>query len=457
MGRTKPIGFIAELALTGSLLICATIVGLASAQEGRLPFQDSPFGSHPASVPPDVGQGDPWACAREIGVRWHRPVVYAFWFMCQDDSATTFRWDRLDASVRGVPKGTNVLWNLSARSRTHPSSFLPRDMQGYRDYVQAVVERYDGNAPGSPVVRYWQVENEPNLGPQQGTPEQYAELLRETYRAAKQANPRCKIVIGGVGGWVGHGPGSSLQQFRTFYIPVLKELDGTGFDIFDYHWYGNALGDYRAYGEVHHEVRAALNKYGFKQVPIWITEMGSFSGRPRGHRPQSEAQQAGDLLRRYVYPLSLGVQKVFWAFGLVEGFKHDDGYFDHTGLIYDGHETGDRGRGVRKLAYYTYKLMTEELEGKRFVENVPHLPAHVYGYRFGKEADWVIIVWWDWWNEPEKTEKAVMFPVEADVSITSALTDRNGVRRSWDADGRGNHLTLKLGKEPLFIRPGQPP
>ncbi|KAF5436221.1 hypothetical protein C5S36_00880, partial [Candidatus Methanophagaceae archaeon] len=39
-----------------------------------------------------------------------------------------------------------------------------------------------------------------------------------------------------------------------------------------------------------------------------------------------------------------------------------DGYFDHTGLIYDGQGSNDLGLGVKKLSYYTYKLMTEKLE-----------------------------------------------------------------------------------------------
>jgi len=385
--------------------------------------------------------------------------VYAFWFLCQaggeDRARAPFRWDKLDKSVRNVPKGINVLWNLSARFRTRPRSFLPRDLEGYRSYVRAVVERYDGDgkddAPGSPVVRYWQVENEPNLGRRVGTPEQYAALLRHTYRAARQADPRCKIVIGGVGGWVGKGRGSSLDGFRRFYLPVLKRLGGKGFDIFDYHWYGNAFGDYLAYGKAHRDVRKALDRFGFKHAPIWITEMGSFSGRPRRNRPQSEQQQAADLVRRYVYPLSLGVQKIFWAFGLIEGFRHDDGYFDHTGLIYDGHGTGDRERGARKLAYFTYKLMTEKLESKRFAGTVPGLPAHVYACRFGEAGEAVTVVWWDWWNEPKAESKTVALPMKTAARVTSAITDGSGKRRTWNVKASGGKVSLTLSKDPLFV------
>ncbi|HID76037.1 MAG TPA: hypothetical protein EYP56_08580 [Planctomycetaceae bacterium] len=443
---------------------------LGTAGADSLLFEDSPFGFHPARVPPDVSGGDPWAPARDMGVHWHRPVVYAFWFRCQptdgDRAKGLFRWDRLDRSVQDVPPHINVLWNLSARFATRPGSFLPRDVEGYKKYVAAVVERYDGDgiddAPGSPVVRYWQVENEPNLGFPPRSPESYAELLQMTYRAAKRASPRCRIVIGGVGGWVGRGPNSSLHGFRRFYLPVLKRLDGAGFDIFDYHWYGNASGEYRGYGEVHRQVRAALDEHGFSHAPIWITEMGSFSRHPRHNPPQSEQQQAADLLRRYVYPLSWGVQKIFWAFGLIEGFKHDDGYFDHTGLIYDGRGSDDRGRGVRKLAYFTYKLMTDKLEGKRFAGELAGLPPHVYAYRFidgqeSRDANAVTVLWWDWWNEPGTAEKAVALPAQGTLHVTSAITAGDGTRRSWVLRAHKGRMRITLGKAPLLVeRPIHP-
>jgi len=425
----------------------------------RLPFEDSPFGFHPAFVAPDVGKGDRWSCAREIGIHWHRPVVYAFWFMCQptyrDYADGVFHWDQLDRHLGEVPKHINVLWNLSARTYTQPDSFLPRDVEGYKRYVRAVVERYDGDgagdAPGSPVVRYWQVENEPNLARWAGTPKHYAELLRHTWEAAKQADPHCTIVIGGVGGWVGSGPNSSLRGFRRFYLPVLKRLDGIGFDVFDYHWYGNATGDYRGYGRVHDEVRQALDAHGFKHAPIWITEMGSYSGDPSDNPPQSEQQQAADLVRRYVYPISLGVEKIFWAFGLVEGFKHDDGYFDHTGLIYNGHGTSDKGRGVRKVGYYTYRLMTSKLEGKRFSGELANLPANVHAYRFGHAPELVTVIWWDWWSEPEAKQKTVALPSDCDARVTSAITDRHGTRNCWQAQAVGGEVVVALGREPCFI------
>ena len=195
---------------------------------------------------------------------------------------------------------------------------------------------------------------------------------------------------------------------------------------------------------------------GFNDAPIWITEMGSYSGNPSDNPPQSEQQQAADLLRRYVYPMSLGVQKTFWAFGLVEGFKHNDGYFDHTGLIYNGRESNDRGRGVRKLSYYTYRLMTSKLEGKRFAGEIAGLPANVYAYCFGHVPELVTVIWWDWWNEPDVKQKSVTLPSRRDVRITSAVTDHDGTRKSWQAKAEEAKVVITLGHEPLFVEPAMP-
>jgi pimeloyl-ACP methyl ester carboxylesterase len=157
---------------------------------------------------------------------------------------------------------------------------------------------------------------------------------------------------------------------------------------------------------------------------------------------------------RCAYPLSLGVEKVFWAFGLIEGFKHDDRYFDHTGLIYSGRESGDKGRGVRKLAYHTYKLLTENLEGKQFAGEITGLPDHVNAYHFRSAASnssLVTVVWWDWWNEASASIKSVALPAEAKVTITSAITDARGERTITAADAKDGRVALSLGRPPLFV------
>jgi hypothetical protein len=75
----------------------------------------------------------------------------------------------------------------------------------------------------------------------------------------------------------------------------------------------------------------------------------------------SEADQAGDLVKRWVVSLAAGVAKVFWAWGMTEGFgEWDDDFFDHTGLIYSGHGVAP---GTRKLSYWALWQLTRQLGG----------------------------------------------------------------------------------------------
>ena len=47
-------------------------------------------------------------------------------------------------------------------------------------------------------------------------------------------------------------------------------------------------------------------------MPIWITEMGSYSGDPIDPQfpPQTERQQAGDYFKRYIYSLSQAMKNL---------------------------------------------------------------------------------------------------------------------------------------------------
>jgi hypothetical protein len=412
-------------------------------------------------VPPDVAGGDPWACAREIGARWHRPVVYAFWFLCQeqreDGTYADFNWERLDEIVRGTPPGVRIVWNLSPRNRTPQGSFLPEDLEAYRRYVRAVVERYDGDGvddgPGCPSVSHWQVENEPALPLRkwQGSAESYAALLQATYAAAKEADPTCTVLIGGMSGAIVRGH----DELGGFFLPVLRRLKGKGFDVFDCHWFGDARGAYRRFGETYREVRRALDRNGYRRAPIWMLECGTYSGAPRVPPvlgPQSEEEQASDLVRRCVYSLSLGVQNILWAFGLVEGFGPPDGdFFDGTGLIYDGIGRGDRGRGVRKLSYAAYRLLSEKIGAKPFTGEVKGLPAHAYAYRFGKGREQVTVVWRDWWHEEVVASRSVSLPFEGEALAIPAVPDPDGHFHALPLHPRKGALTLDVGKVPFYV------
>ena len=97
-----------------------------------------------------------------------------------------------------------------------------------------------------------------------------------------------------------------------------------------------------------------------------------------------------------------GVEKVLWAWGIVEGFGYDCCIFDYTGLIYDGNrepqtcddnDPYDRGTGVKKLSYYSFKLMINKIGGFAIVETIHDSGNYVY--KFTKNNKPVYVAWND--------------------------------------------------------------
>ena len=455
--------------------------------------EDSPFGFHPAGVfkpgYPDNGYSD----ATNIGVRWAREGVYAFWFLVQPDlNQQVYDFSLYDQQYGSIPTDLNILANIAPQGpidegRCLPGSWLPVDEAQYTAFVVATIERYDGDGiddmPGlvNP-IKHWQVGNEPD----DQRRSDFAELQRITYQSIKQACPDCTVLIGGVPG----GPGNYVANFDVRYAPILAELGGQYVDVFDFHWYGTATGDYRlrdaATGEdVLEHIRTTLTANGFAtDLPLWITEMGSYSGDPAGQFPfQTERQQALDYFKRFVYSLSRGVQKVFPAFGLIEGFKHDDGYFDHTGLIYDGADSGDLGLGVKKLAYYTYKKMTEKLEGADWSTLTTLHDGtdsdHLYLFRVEKactersrsDGRPIHIAWWDYFDEPGYTPgdtRPITLTGLTSTAITvttvvpaadtgQEVTDYATAFTVTTYPASDGSATIVLGEDPVLVEGGEQP
>jgi len=415
-------------------------------------ISEEPFGFHPALIRDRmIGYSE----AENIGVTWTRPSIYAYQAIIQTDLSKDEYDFRLHDRLYGeTPDNISILGNIAVAPSGNKNrqedfsdfvkegSYQPVDIPRYERFVKATVERYDGDGvddmPGlTNPVKYWQVDNEP---PREGK-DDFAVLQEITYKAIKEACPDCQVMIGGATGF----PDTFDRNFKV-YTKILKDLNGEYIDIFDFHWYGNALGEYRELGDSLEIIKKTLDETGFGDIPIWITEMGSYSGSPnsmlRQELPiQTEQMQASDYFKRYIYPISQGVKKVFPAFGLIEGFKQDDGYFDHTGLIYDGKLSDDLGFGVKKLSYWTYKFMTDSLTGSDWSTlSEIYIVDSVYGYKIIKDNKPIWIVWWDWFEKSgssEELDKDIRLQFEGfenidSVKITEVVPD---YERGIDIEG----------------------
>jgi hypothetical protein len=492
---------------------CATDCGT---QVDLNDYQDSPFGLLHSIVDGSYDN------ALDIGVKWNNPETYFLWEVNQpsDSDLSSGRYyfknavskgggvldyDALNRDIALV--GIHLQATIeSGRERLLRNSYRvsPQYEQPLKNYIKKVVERYDGDTDYGCVVpapdcyasgdneypaqetisafeqnpiKYWGIGNEQDA---KGLPtEGLSDLFRIVSTSIKQADPQAKVLNGGA---TTNGDNTYfVNWFDQGYLPVFQEMDGNYIDILDIHWYGDAKGGYLYKDETTGEdiinhVRTKLSQAGYNyDIPIWNTEMSSYSGTLNEDDSttlpyQTEQQQALDYLKRYVYSLSRGVSKVFVAFGLKEGYgESDDDYYDHTGLIYDGQGNDDLGAGVKKLSYYSYKLMTEKLEGSDW-NNVQGIydDSNVYAYKFVNKQTQksIYVAWWDYWNEPDRNTKNVTLNVGqfSKVKITesvpafenglllqnSAATYPNFFNKG-SASVSGGSVTLTLGQSPVYI------
>ncbi|MFQ5441893.1 MAG: hypothetical protein ACE5EB_04125 [Thermodesulfobacteriota bacterium] len=405
----------------------------------------------------------------ELGAYWAAyGATFSFnWNLLQrknpDGAYAPFNWARLDRLVkRGQAHNIHIIGYIKASEpgvgfkRVTPS--LPKDLTGYKNFVRAVVERYDGDGkfdmPGLLYpIKYWSIEDEP-LAPVyfNGTGADYAELLSAAYEAVKSTDPGAKVICSMIRGtgWIGRG---DPRSFMVDFFKRLAELGETRpYDIMDQHMIGaapqNIGNEYAFYKGLLDDLTKTAKKYGFGPAPFFALEV---SGKARPER-----DQAIDLLKRHVYLLSLDVRKILWS-GLKSANKTGgrtgggDAYFRDVTLIDSG--------GGKKLAYYTYKLMVKKLDGAdmRKTEALVH-GGGLYVFKFQKNGNPV----WVLWTEKAGTVKydlPVPGPVKR-IEVTGAVPERNsgkevpgynGAFKTVTKGPENGSVTIELSRVPVIV------
>jgi hypothetical protein len=337
---------------------------------------------------------------------------------------------------------------------------LPTDMDGYKAFVTAFVERYDGDgvddAPSSPVVKYWQIGNEPDNETDLGekiewndTPENFALFVKETADCIRLADPTATILLGGLA--------KGLYGLQNFYDPMFTTLDGYGggpyFDVFDVHWFGQvATNDYIGLDSVVPEINSMLDGYGYTGTPIWVTETATYSDTPEGLVLQTEDEQARDLARRLLHYRCLGMEKVFWTplkeFHEWKGVPNH--YFDNTGLINNELNDGDSSE---KKAYYTYLLLASKLDGAIVQSDGPFMQQLAASVAKGGEfTNYGKTYYAIWVDNPAHEGAMLSFPTDYDsFTVYSVVPDESNVIQSEVVEAVDGYFEYPLSLDPILI------
>ncbi len=249
---------------------------------------------------------------REAGIRWLRTGFVWASIERREGRRDYANCDAVVARAEQAGVGIMGLLHGTPRWARPTMDHLPE----WLAFVQRTVQRYKGRVPA------WQVWNEPNLKHfwDDPDPNDYARLLRATYRRIKQADPNATVV------W-----GATSRLDWTFMAPALAGADGA-FDVMAIHPYG--YGDPRApeayIPDALDELRALLDRHGAGGRPIWFTEWGwpTHTGR----RGITDRQQAQFFARAHLLALHRGLERSFW-YEFQERRETDEANEDAFGIV----------------------------------------------------------------------------------------------------------------------------
>lgn len=322
----------------------------------------------------------------------------------------------------------------------------------------------------------------------------YVELVVRSFKIIKSIDPQVQVVLGGI---ATRSPLDFyelvLTELKNYYPEILSEL------IFDVHTYSRHWHNWDRYYERGSQTdfrtfETFANLFGgFVDNPRFIIkEGGTFSGKINDvvefpyTSPeevfQTEYEQAELLFKSRVHLASQpGVIFVQWSTFVEHGDYQGncESQFSHGGLICDGTDdecgvTGDPydgGKGVKKLGYYTLKLLIEKSRGCIGVGEIETGIPNIHLFYF--EGNNRYVVWWDYYKDSvvRESKEVILFLPKLEtntVKITDAvpyfpldfqtkqsrLKERDYPRffgSSLKSVDGNRAVILNLGKSPVYI------
>lgn len=255
------------------------------------------------------------------------------WCNVQPQNHAEFNWSVYDFEFSEEQR----LGITSVRSISHTPAWLaraseysywtspPTEMRHWSEFIRKLVERYPG--------RTWTIWAEPDNYPPRESPnlvcftgsaEEYGEMLKTAYAAAKNADPSCRIGVGGLVGATINGsfpyqvfdgqPENRLVFLETLIKKnFLQYADFVGLDSYGF-----------GYGGVQN-IRNGISliRKMTRRKPMMILETGAKLTRTDkidpekykhqyGHEPVTQETVAGLLLSVAKMASDFEIEKVFW-------------------------------------------------------------------------------------------------------------------------------------------------
>ncbi len=339
---------------------------------------------------------------REAGIRWDRIEIW--WSVVEPEKG---KWDfeftdRVVALYKDSGVSPLAILNYSSAWSGKPPAD-DGERQAFARYAAKMIGRYKDT------IKCWEVWNEPNIPTFWPTPnvKDYAELLKVTYKAAKEADPECVIIAGSTSG----------PDFG-FIRGIFDNGAWDSCDAISIHPYSMAGGPgSQRLGELLEMANDCIASTG-KDKPLWITEMGWTSSSS-----EEDARQAAYLTQSYVIAAVQGVDKLFW-------FKLED-WSEKWGIV--------KADGTKKPAYKAYQTLTKNLTSPVLVGPL-QLAPELEGYLF-RIGDSSLFVTWSRYGTPV----SAALPVGSGSKVMNALGEPVSLKDARAAVGDMPVFVLEPG------------
>ncbi|NSW58083.1 MAG: hypothetical protein HPY44_18920 [Armatimonadetes bacterium] len=290
--------------------------------------------------------------------------------------------------------------------------------EAWAAYVEGVVREYRD------VIQHWEIWNEPNnpvFWKPKPDPQEYMDVLRVAYEAAKRGNPDCTVLMPGLAG-------PCEGRYGIDFLDALLEQGAARYcDAISVHPYRHGTPEETDLeGDLRHIMEMAERNGGRR--PLWFTEWSWPTQIPGG---STEERQARLLARAYVIALGTGsVERFFW-FRL-----HDSG----TDRFYDEDNYGLCYSDLTpKPAYFAHKTIAELLEGAR-PEASWDLGPKAMGRCFRTPRGRVAALWC-----PKGTETVAVDVGERSVQVVDLMGNERTVAT------RDGVLVLEVGEDMQYL------
>jgi hypothetical protein len=313
-----------------------------------------------------------------------------------------------------------------------------------------LVERYDGDnyqdAPGSPVVNYWEFYNEPDNGDvvhaEHGwgywgySGAEYAQMLCAVYPVMKAANPGAKIVLGGMA--YERFTDSGGPFVRSFLDDVLAGGGGKCLDLINFHYYPYFESVWSSYGPgiigKANYLRSKLASLGYGNLPMVCTEAGYSSDDGPGV-PSSPEIQSGKVVKLFVQSMATGLKfMIWWTWPDLEGYPGAFGLVDVN--------------FQPKLSYYAFQTAALQLERATFQQSLSSVAlggANAQAYLFQRSGRPFYVLWAN-----GESAESVSLP-----GSSALVTDYVGGLIAQIADGDDGHVDglvrITFGADPVYV------